>query len=108
VAAAALEVADIFRRFGPWIVLFGRLLPIIRTLISVPAGLARMPVPLFFAASLVGIVIWNTILTGAGYILAEHYDLVESWLDPLTLVVFVAVIALYLFRLVTWRPGKAN
>jgi membrane protein DedA with SNARE-associated domain len=102
------RATGIFRRFGPWIVLFGRLLPIIRTLISVPAGLARMPVPLFFAASLAGILVWNTILTGAGYVLAEHYHLVEAWLDPLTLVVFAAVISLYLFRLVTWRPGKAN
>lgn len=97
-----------FRRFGPWIVLFGRLLPIIRTLISVPAGLAKMPVPLFFAASLCGIVVWNTLLAGAGYVLAEHYELVEAWLDPLTFVVFAGVVGLYLFRLVTWRPGKAN
>ena len=97
-----------FRRFGPAIVLFGSLLPIIRTLISVPAGLAKMPVPLFFAASLAGILIWNTLLAGAGYLLAEHYHLVEAWLDPLTLVLLLAVAALYLFRLVTWRPGSAR
>ena len=97
-----------FHRFGPAIVLFGRLLPIIRTLISVPAGLAKMPVPLFFAASLAGILIWNTLLAGAGYLLAEHYHLVEAWLDPLTLVLLLAVAALYLFRLVTWRPGSAR
>lgn len=97
-----------FRRFGPWIVLFGRLLPIIRTLISVPAGLARMPVPLFFGASLVGVLIWNTVLAGAGYLMAEHYDLVEKWLDPLTLVVLVAVAALYVFRLFTWRPSRSS
>ena len=97
-----------FRRFGPAIVLFGRLLPIIRTLISVPAGLAKMPVPLFFAASLAGILIWNTLLAGAGYFLAEHYHLVEAWLDPLTLALLVAVAALYLFRLVTWRPASAR
>ncbi len=97
-----------FNRFGPWIVLFGRLLPIIRTLISVPAGLAKMPVPLFFAASLVGILVWNTLLAGAGYVLAEHYELVETWLDPLTLVVLLAVVGLYLFRLATWRPGRGR
>lgn len=97
-----------FRRFGPAIVLFGRLLPIIRTLISVPAGLARMPAPLFFAASLVGIVTWNTLLTGAGYLLADHYHLVETWLDPATLAVLVAVGALYLFRLVTWRASSTR
>jgi membrane protein DedA with SNARE-associated domain len=106
--AAEIDVATgFFRRFGPWIVLFGRLLPIIRTLISVPAGLARMPVPLFFAASLVGVLVWNTALAGAGYLMAEHYHLVEKWLDPLTLVVLVAVGALYVFRLFTWRPSRS-
>lgn len=97
-----------FKRFGPAIVLFGRLLPIIRTLISVPAGLARMPPPLFFAASLVGIVVWNTLLAGAGYLLAGHYHIVEAWLDPVTLAVLVAVVALYAFRLVTWRPSSSR
>ncbi len=96
----------IFHRFGPWIVLFGRLFPIIRTLISVPAGLARMPVALFFGASLAGILVWNTLLAGAGFVLAEHYEVVESWLDPLTLVVLLAVGALYVYRLATWRPSR--
>jgi membrane protein DedA with SNARE-associated domain len=95
-----------FHRFGPIIVLFGRLLPIIRTLISVPAGLTRMPVPVFALASLVGIVIWNTVLVSAGYLLAEHYDRVEVWLDPLSYVVLAGVVLLYLYRLITWRPGR--
>jgi len=105
--AKEIDVATAwFTRFGPWIVLFGRLLPIIRTLISVPAGLAKMPVWLFAVASFVGILFWNTMLTLAGYVLAEHYDLVEQWLDPLTLAVLVGVMALYLFRLITWRPSQ--
>lgn len=97
-----------FERYGPLIVLFGRLLPIIRTLISVPAGLARMPVAKFFAFSLVGILVWNTILTGGGYLLAEHYEVIEAWLDPLTYLVLGTVVAVYLWRLVTWKPsGRA-
>jgi membrane protein DedA with SNARE-associated domain len=97
-----------FVRFGPAIVFFGRLLPIIRTLISVPAGLAKMPAPLFFLASTAGALLWNVILVSAGYLLDEHYELVEIFLDPLTIVVFVAVVVLYLFRLVTWRPSSAR
>lgn len=98
----------VFRRYGPIIVLFGRLFPIIRTLISVPAGIARMPAPLFFLASTAGALIWNCLLVGAGYILNEHYELVEVALDPLTIVVIVAVVGLYIFRLVTWRPSRAR
>jgi membrane protein DedA with SNARE-associated domain len=97
-----------FHRFGPIIVLFGRLLPIIRTLISVPAGLARMKLPVFLGASAIGALVWNTILTSAGYVLHDHYDLVESFLDPVTTIVLVAVVVLYLFRLVTWRPSTAR
>ena len=95
-----------FQRFGPVIVLFGRLMPIIRTLISVPAGLARMPLPVFLLASTAGALIWNTVLTSGGYLLHEHYELVEVVLDPLTIVVLALVVLLYLYRLVTWRPSK--
>lgn len=98
----------VFRRYGPWIVLFGRLLPIIRTLISVPAGLAKMPAWQFFGFSLIGMVVWNCILAGAGYVLADHYHLIEAWLDPLTYLVLGAVVLLYLYRLVTWRPSNAK
>ena len=96
-----------FTRFGPAIVFFGRLMPIIRTLISVPAGLARMPLPVFLAASSAGALLWNTVLTLAGYILHEHYDLVEVVLDPLTYVVLAAVALTYLYRVITWKPSRA-
>ena len=95
-----------FRRFGPIIVLFGRLLPIIRTLISIPAGLARMPLPIFLLASTAGALIWNTVLTLTGYILHEHYEVIEVVLDPLSYLVIAAVVLLYLYRLITWRPSK--
>ncbi len=101
-----IDVAvDWFRRFGPVIVLFGRLVPLIRTLISIPAGLSRMPLPVFLLASTAGALIWNTILTLAGFILHEHYELVEVVLDPLSYVVLAAVVLIYLFRVITWRPA---
>ena len=106
--ADEIDVAvGFFRRFGPAIVLFGRLMPIIRTLISIPAGLARMSLPVFLLASTTGALIWNTVLTLAGYILHEHYDLVEVVLDPLSYIVLAGVVLLYLFRVVTWKPSKA-
>ena len=96
-----------FRRYGPAIVLFGRLLPIIRTLISIPAGLARMSLPIFLLASTAGALIWNTVLTLSGYILHEHYEVIEVVLDPLSYLVLAGVVLLYLFRVVTWKPSKA-
>lgn len=105
--AEEIDVAvGFFRRFGPLIVLFGRLMPIIRTLISIPAGLARMPLPVFLLASTTGALVWNTVLTLAGYLLHEHYELVEVVLDPLSYIVLAAVVLLYLFRVITWKPSR--
>lgn len=96
-----------FNRFGPIIVLFGRLMPLIRTLISIPAGLARMPLPVFLAASTTGALIWNIILTTAGYVLHEHYEVVETILDPLSYIVLGLVVLIYVVRLVLWKPSKS-
>jgi len=97
-----------FQRFGPIIVLFGRLMPLIRTLISIPAGLARMSLPVFLLASTAGALIWNTVLTLAGYLLHEHYEVVEVILDPLSYIVLALVVLIYIFRLVTWKPSKVS
>jgi len=109
VNAAEVDTAtQWFHRFGPVIVLVGRLIPLIRTLISVPAGLARMPLWRFVLFSTIGALVWNSLLVGAGFLLAEHYEVVESWLDPGTNIVLGLVVLIYLYRLVTWRPTRAQ
>lgn len=95
-----------FRRFGPWIVLFGRLVPLIRTLISVPAGLAQMPLLVFITVSTVGALVWNTVLTLSGYLLHEHYEAVEGILDPASYIVLAACFCVYLYRVATWKPAR--
>ena len=95
-----------FRRFGPIIVLFGRLIPLIRTLISIPAGLSRMSLPVFLLASTTGALVWNTFLTMAGYLLHEHYEVIEVVLDPLSYIVLGLVVVLYLLKVATWKPSK--
>jgi membrane protein DedA with SNARE-associated domain len=100
--------ARIFARWGWGIVLVGRMFPIIRTLISVPAGLARMNLVVFVLFSAIGMLLWNTLLVTAGYLLHEHYHLVEQWLDPLTYVVIVVVVGVYVLRLFTWKPSRAR
>lgn len=97
-----------FRRFGPIIVLFGRLIPLIRTLISIPAGLSRMSLPVFLIASTTGALIWNTFLTLAGYILHEHYEVIEVVLDPLSYIVLGLVVVLYLVKVATWKPSRVH
>jgi membrane protein DedA with SNARE-associated domain len=93
------EVAtDWFQRHGPAAVFFGRLVPTVRTLISVPAGLSEMPVAQFLLYTAAGSAVWISLLAGAGYILEENYEAVEHWLNPVTTVVVVAIVGLYLYR----------
>ncbi len=99
---------NVFRRYGPLMVIGGRLLPLIRTLISVPAGLAAMPLWKFLGYSLIGIAIWNCFLAGSGYLLNEHYEAIEGWLDPLTWLVLGGSVLLYVYRLITWRPASKD
>ena len=95
-----------FGRYGQWAVLFGRLVPAIRTLISVPAGLAAMPVWKFLLVSAIGTTVWTAILTAAGYLLHEQYDLVEGWVDPVSTAVVAVVVVIYVWRFITWKPIK--
>ncbi|WP_323014460.1 DedA family protein [Devosia sp.] len=95
-----------FGRFGPIIVLFGRLIPLIRTLISIPAGLSRMPLPVFLIASGTGALVWNLFLTSAGFLLHEHYEIIEVVLDPLSYLVLALVVLVYLYRVFTWKPAR--
>lgn len=97
-----------FTRYGPAIVLFGRLIPLIRTLISIPAGLSRMSLPVFLLTSTTGALIWNTFLTLAGYVLYDRYEQIEVILDPLSYVVLGLVVVLYLIKVATWKPSSAK
>ncbi|SMO60459.1 DedA family protein [Paracoccus laeviglucosivorans] len=93
-----------FEKHGGTAVFFGRMLPAIRTLISVPAGLARMPFWKFLAYTAAGSAIWTGILTFAGLILHENYTRVEGYIDPLSKLVVITVVAAYLYRVITWKP----
>lgn len=89
-----------FDRWGPFAVLIGRMIPTVRTLIAVPAGLAGMGLATFTIYAGIGGLVWCSLLAGAGYLLKENYDRVEGWLNPVTTGVIVLIVLLYLYRLV--------
>lgn len=93
-----------FDRRGGLAVLIGRMIPAVRTLISVPAGIARMPLPRFLAFTLLGSALWTGLLTAAGLLLSANYARVADVIDPLSKLVVAAVVLVYLWRVVTWRP----
>jgi membrane protein DedA with SNARE-associated domain len=87
-----------FQKHGAKAVLFGRLVPGIRTLISIPAGISKMPLIPFFLYSTIGTIGWVTLLTYAGYFLGKNYKLVEDYIDVITkVVVFGVLLAIAVF-----------
>ena len=76
-----------FNRYGTALVFWGRLVPGIRTLISVPAGIELMPFAPFLIWTTAGSLIWTLLLTLAGLGLGEGYSNVELWIDPVSMVV---------------------
>lgn len=89
-----------FGRHGKAAVFFGRLLPTIRTLISVPAGLARMPMLGFIVYSTVGSLLWTALLALGGYVLEAQYEKVSDYLDPISIAVIALIVIAYGYRLV--------
>jgi membrane protein DedA with SNARE-associated domain len=81
-----------FDKYGNKAVLLGRLVPVIRTLISIPAGIARMALLPFLVYSTIGTILWTTFLTGAGYLLGKNYTLVDEYLSPVSKIVLVVII----------------
>jgi membrane protein DedA with SNARE-associated domain len=87
-----------FERHGPASVFIGRLVPFARSLVSVPAGFARMPLPLFLALSALGTTLWTAGLTYAGLVLGSEFEQVERYVGPVSTAIVLAALAAYLYR----------
>ena len=90
-------------RHGTWAIFFGRLVPGVRSLISIPAGIARLNFPLFLLLTTLGSALWSALLAGAGYLLGSSFDKVEDVLSPVSNAILVGVALVYLWRVVTGR-----
>jgi membrane protein DedA with SNARE-associated domain len=85
-------------------VFFGRLVPAVRTLISVPAGIFEMSLRRFAAYTALGSAIWSAALASTGYLLRDGYEQVGHYLNPVANVIVALIVLTYLYRLITWRP----
>jgi membrane protein DedA with SNARE-associated domain len=94
-----------FDRHGGAAVLFCRLVPGVRSLISIPAGIARMNLAAFLAYTLVGSALWTALLAWLGYLLGGRFKKVEEYLDPISYVVVGGLAVLYVWRVITHK-GK--
>ena len=99
-----------FGRYGDWIVLVARVVPVARSIVSVPAGTAKMPLPRFVVLTTVGSAAWNGFLIGAGVALGANWRVVQNWVGSYSegvLVFGTAAVALFLL-LRHFRRGKGS
>lgn len=102
------KAARFFRKHGQWVVFFLRFSPFLRTIVSLPAGMARMSLWRFLLFTFAGSMVWNGMLIEGGRRLApliERYESTAGW-------VVIGLIALavvwYVYRVITWKPRVRN
>ncbi|WP_088185122.1 DedA family protein [Sphingobium sp. Z007] len=94
---------DWLDRHGAAFVCLGRLIPTVRSVVSVPAGMLKMPLPRFAAWSAAGTVAWTAALTVAGYALGQQYTQVERYVGPVSTAIIVLLVIGYGWRVVRWH-----
>jgi membrane protein DedA with SNARE-associated domain/uncharacterized membrane protein YkvA (DUF1232 family) len=87
-----------FERHGRIAVLVGRVVPTVRTLISLPAGMARMPLLPFLIYSSIGTLLWTAALTAAGFLLQSGYQQVAGYVDLVSKAIIGLIVVIYLWR----------
>ena len=95
-----------FERWGSWAVFLGRMVPLVRTFVSYPAGISRMPLGRFVLFSTLGSLPWNAALIVAGFVVGENYPQIEAAIKPYEYVIYAAVIGIVVLVVVRWQWGK--
>ncbi len=93
----------LFGRFGGILVGFGRMLPTVRSIISIPAGLLDMRLRTFFIWSTLGTAAWSAGLAIAGYLLGQRFENIEAIVGPVSTAIIAAIVLSYVWRQATWR-----
>lgn len=111
VDAEQLDKADAwFERYGRWAVLLGRMVPVVRSLVSVPAGANRMPIGQFLGLTALGSGAWNSLFVGLGYVLGERWQDIERysrWFDLGLLALFALAVATWVVKRVRARATSS-
>ncbi|MEM7760095.1 MAG: DedA family protein [Cyanobacteria bacterium P01_A01_bin.40] len=95
-----------FDRRGYIATAIGRLVPGIRTYISLPAGISKMPLFPFFFYSTLGSLFWVSLLTGAGYIFGANYERVGVYLKPISILVLVTIFLLTVYWIIKRKKQR--
>ena len=107
IGAEDLDRADRwFDRWGSWAVFLGRMVPLVRTFVSYPAGISRMPMGRFLLFSTLGSLPWNLALIVAGFVVGENYEAISAAMKPYESLIYVVVIGVTVILVGRWWWGK--
>lgn len=95
-----------FLKHGHLAVFFGRLMPTVRSLISIPAGIAHMPFWRFFLYSFIGTFIWTSMLLFVGYVLESQYEKISGYLDVVSNAIILFFVGAYIYRVITYKKTE--
>ncbi|VVT25369.1 Membrane protein DedA, SNARE-associated domain [Sphingomonas sp. EC-HK361] len=93
-----------FMKHGQWVVFVFRFMPTFRTIISLPAGMVKMPLWKFLVWTFAGSVIWNSILAWAGLFFGSRFTVLDRYVGPVAVGLSVVIIGAYLWRVLRWQP----
>lgn len=93
-----------FQRHGHWVVFVLRFSPLLRTMISLPAGLAQMGAGKFLVFTFTGAAVWNAALIQGGNWLSHYLEGAQDWLNGIVIGGLVIGLAAYVWRVITWKP----
>ena len=109
ITPARLDAADRwFQKYGDWAVLISRCLPIIRTFISLPAGVARMPFWRFSVLTLIGCIPWCLLLAYAGLAVGDNWEALQKQLHWFDYAVAAAILVALVWLFVRYRRKRAT
>lgn len=95
-----------FERYGYWTVFFCRMIPLVRSLISIPAGMAKMKLGLFLLYTTVGTLIWNVILVSVGAALADNWENVVEFMDVYSNIAYAIIAIGIVIALLLWIRSR--
>ena len=98
----------LFDKYNRWFVFLGRMIPTIRSLVSIPAGLFGMRTLPFLFWSTLGTAGWTTMLAVAGYLLRDEYEKVGTYVNPVSDMILAGLVLTYLYRVFTWKPHTSD
>lgn len=97
-----------FVHSGAAILVTGRLVPALRTVISLPAGISRLSALRFCVLTAIGSALWCSVLTAAGYLLESNYEKIAGVLSPVSTGIVVALAVAYAYRVVQFKPAETS